>query len=96
MDAAQVEEVVLQTGDHLHATQVEDHQPVDRLPAVLMEDHQAAEAVLQRIEAADHLHLAIADQKARHPKEEVVHQAADVDEKKVVLQADKFHLVPPT
>lgn len=91
MDAAQVEEVVLQTEDHLHAAQVEDHQVVDHLPAVLMADHLAAEVVLQEQEAADHLHQAMADQKAHHQKEKVVHQAAAGDVRKAVLPTDKFY-----
>jgi hypothetical protein len=86
--------------DTLHVVLMGGHQTEDHLPVVLkedllMEDHQAEEAVLQEQEPADHLQpataeAAMADPIAHHQKEEVVHQAADVDVKKVVLLTDKF------
>lgn len=92
MVVVQMEDVVLhQMEGHLHVPLMADHQVEDHLLIVLMTDHQVAEAVLQKIEAADHLHLATADQKAHHQKEEVGHQAADVAVKRVVLLTDNFH-----
>ena len=95
MDGVQMEDaVLLQMEGHLHAALMEDRQTEDH-PAVLMADHQAAEAALQEQEAADHLHPVreevVEDLIAHHQKEELVHQAADVDVKKVVLPTDKFY-----
>ena len=98
-DTVQMEDaVLLQAEDHLHIVLVEGHQMEDCLHAVLMEDHQVEEAVLQEQEATDHLHQAMAevvmeDLKILHQKEEVDHQAADVDVRKVVHPTDKFHQV---
>jgi hypothetical protein len=101
MDVVQTEDaVLLQMEDHLHAALMEGHQTEDHLHAVLMADHQAAEAVLQKIEAADHLHPAMeevtVEDLAHLQKEEVVHPAAVVDVKKVVLLTDKLLPIMPT
>jgi hypothetical protein len=88
------EAVLLQMEDHLHIALVEGHQMAGHLHVVQMEDHQTEQAVLQELEVADHLpptrEEAMEDLIARHQKEEVVPQVADVDVKKVVLPIDKF------
>ena len=87
--------VPLQAEDHLHVALMEDHQMEDHLPAVQIADHQTVGAVLREQEAADHLHPVRAeaitvDLIAHHQKEEAVHQAADVDVKKVARPKDKL------